>query len=116
MEERTTITRKDFQELNNSILNSFPDRIHIMNGNWIPDALRQRLKTYLSDSDIEISIKVCVDSSLEIIRAGLHLAEAMADVLRSKHLPQELRFKIQEALAEAGIGSSILERVGIKEK
>ena len=93
------ITKKDFAELNN------------INGSWLPESLRTRLESYVSQHDIEHAINIVADGALKTARAGPYLAEVLTEVLRSADLSQDLRIKVQEALAKAGI---TLSRVGIK--
>lgn len=107
------ITREDFQELNNHILNNIPDRVHIATGDWIPDALRKRLEVYLINEEIEATINVVVEGAVKTARAGACLAEIMTGILKTE-LPREARVKIQEALAIAGIDADALTRIGIK--
>ena len=106
------ITKKDFAELNNVILNSIPDRVHLVNGSWLPESLRTRLESYLSDNDIEHAINIVADGALHAARAGPYLAE----VLRSKGLSKDLRVQIREALAKASITGKDLLKIGIEKE
>ena len=83
------ITREDFSELNNVILNSIPNRVHIVNGSWIPESLRTRLESYVSNEDINHAIDIVAAGALHAARAGPYLAE----VLRSTDLSKEIRIK-----------------------